>query len=270
MTGSPAAGLVRGWVRLYTSGLPPKLRDARRDEVDDDLWCEHEEAAEAGRSRRALGTDLVLRLLFGIPADVSWRLTSGRRAPAPTFVRTPSMGARAVGASAIVAVLGFGFLGILTSTLGPDMGTTGGSPSHIGMVVGAIVLCCIAFLVAALGTALLYRDRVGPLGGFGALVMTLGALTVIGAGLADPLFVGSAMLMVDLARVGVVSRLVPIVHVATAILFVSGVTSGQATIDPGGLRNWLSAVSFTFWMATWGAIGVSLIRGVRKAQAPSA
>ena len=82
MNGSPVAALVRGWVSLYIRGLPADARTARRDEIDDDLWCEHAEAAGLGRSARSLDADLFLRLLFGMPADVSWRLTH-RRAPTP-------------------------------------------------------------------------------------------------------------------------------------------------------------------------------------------
>ena len=58
MNGSPVADLVRGWVDLYTRGLPQELRAARRDEIADDLWCEQEEAAALGRSARSLDADL--------------------------------------------------------------------------------------------------------------------------------------------------------------------------------------------------------------------
>jgi hypothetical protein len=109
-----------------------------------------------------------------------------------------------------------------------------------------------------------HQDRVGPIGGFGALVVTLGAFLIIGAGFAAPLFIGSAMLMWDLARIGAVSRLVPIVHVATAILVIIGSIFGQNGADQGDLGRGISAVLFTSYMLTWGAIGVSLIRGVPK------
>jgi hypothetical protein len=270
MNGSRVAVLVRGWVDLYTRGMPADARAARRDEVDDDLWCEHEEAETLGRSARSLDADRVLRLLFGMPADISWRLAYRRHAALASVERSSSMGARAIGASAIIAVLSFGFMGVLTSTVGSALGTPGDSSVPIGVVVGAIALFCVAFMVAALGLAMLYQDRIGPLGGIGASVVAFGAFMIIGAGFAAPLFVGSAMLMWDLARIGVVSRLVPIVHVATAILFVTGIIFGQHGVDQGDLFRELSAVSFTSYMLTWGAIGVSLIRGAPKARAPSA
>ena len=78
MSGSPVAALVRGWVRLFHQRVCADPRAARRDEADDDLWCQHEEADAAGRTARSLDADLGLRLLFGIPSDITWRLDSSR------------------------------------------------------------------------------------------------------------------------------------------------------------------------------------------------
>ena len=105
MNGSPVATLVRGWVDLYTRGLPADLRDARRDEVADDLWCEQDEAAAAGRSARSLDADLFRRLLFGLPADVSWRLAYRRAPTAASLAKSSSMSTRTLGTLAIVAAL---------------------------------------------------------------------------------------------------------------------------------------------------------------------
>ena len=38
-----SVGFVRAWVRLYTAGLPPGLRDSRREEIDADLWEQAQE-----------------------------------------------------------------------------------------------------------------------------------------------------------------------------------------------------------------------------------
>jgi hypothetical protein len=254
MNGSPVADLVRGWVNVYTRGLPAELRDARRDEVDDDLWCEHEEAAAIGRSRRSLDVDLGLRLVFGVPADISWRLAYRRDAAPAILERSPSRSTRTIGASAVIAVLSTGFLGVLGSKFGSDLG----GASFVPLILGSIILGAIAFLVAALGLAWLYQDRVGPLGNLGAIAVVLGAFTTISSGIAAPIFVGSAMLMWDLARIGVVSWLVPIVHVATAVLFIVGIP------------NVFSGASFSLYLVTWGAVGVMLIRGVPQVHAPSA
>jgi hypothetical protein len=171
MNRSPVAGLVRGWVDLYTRGMPAPMRAARRDEIDDDLWCEHEEAAAIGRSGRSLGADLVLRLLLGMPADISWRLTYRERA-ASVLERSPSMSTSILGVFAIVAGLTFGSLLILFVPIGETVWTGSiGIFGILGTFVGAI-----AFMAAALGLASRFQNRVSLVGALGALLVTVGAL----------------------------------------------------------------------------------------------
>lgn len=69
-----AAGLTRGWVRLYTRGLSSGLRSARRAELESDLW-EHRQwsTTEAQRPGRT-ALEIAWRLLAGVAADLSWRL----------------------------------------------------------------------------------------------------------------------------------------------------------------------------------------------------
>ena len=73
---SPAmpAGLVRAWVRLYTAGLPADVRDERREEIDADLWEQAREAGMLARAPSDVRSQIVLRLLLGMPADVTWRI----------------------------------------------------------------------------------------------------------------------------------------------------------------------------------------------------
>jgi hypothetical protein len=257
MNGSRMAALVRGWAGLYTRGLPAQLRDARRDEVDDDLWCQHEEAAALGRPARSLGAEMFLRLLLGMPADISWRLADHANAPV-SLERRSSMGTRIVGLLTIVAVLLLMSGMFLSSLVGEDALWAWG---------GALVIAygwMISFIAAALGLALLFQDRVGPLGGFGAIVVTFGTLTTMG-GFIAPIFVGSAMLMWDLARIGVVSRLVQIVHVATAIVVVATAIGFNA-----GMPGQVGGALVILYLLTWLWIGVSLIRGVALPRATSA
>ncbi len=65
--------LVRGWVRLYTAGLPADLRDARREEIDADLWEQARDAALMARPTNTLRSQIALRLVLGVPADLLWR-----------------------------------------------------------------------------------------------------------------------------------------------------------------------------------------------------
>jgi hypothetical protein len=58
--------------------------------------------------------------------------------------------------------------------------------------------------------------------------------------------------------------------VAAASLFIVGITVGQNGLDLGTLLAPLSGALYVSYLLTWGAIGVSLIRGAPQAEAPSA
>jgi hypothetical protein len=65
--------VVRGWVAIYTLGLPAVMRIRRRDEVAADLAEEELHAIRRG-DRSGLFPQRLIRLLAGMPADVAWRL----------------------------------------------------------------------------------------------------------------------------------------------------------------------------------------------------
>ncbi len=67
-------GLTRAWVRLYTSGLPPKLREERRSEIDSDLWEQERDACATGRTPQVTASEAFGRWLMGIPADLTWSI----------------------------------------------------------------------------------------------------------------------------------------------------------------------------------------------------
>jgi hypothetical protein len=263
MTGSPVAGLVRFWVDLYTRGLPADARAARRDEIDDDLWCEHAEAAAAGRTARSLDAELFLRLLFGIPSDISWRLSYRAERATMSPPRSTSVDPRIIGAFAIIGGLAWEILMILAIPVGDAMWTEGGTLVMVGLLAGLIAFPATAFFLAWL-----FQDDVRLVGTFGALSVMLGATILLYSAFVVPLAVGSAMLTWRLARIGVVPRLVPVVQAATAILFAVGLSVGLGS-DQGIPSRGLFAVLFTPYLLTWIAIGVSLIRGVPKAHATS-
>jgi len=66
-----ALSAVRGWTRLYTWRMPPRLREARRAEIESDLW----EFRQDSTGARDLGqaAHVLVRLLRGVPADLVWR-----------------------------------------------------------------------------------------------------------------------------------------------------------------------------------------------------
>jgi hypothetical protein len=65
--------VVRTWTRLYTTRLEPVVRDARRAEIESDLW-EHSRAAGEGKAeRRSVIGQILARCLLGVAADLTWR-----------------------------------------------------------------------------------------------------------------------------------------------------------------------------------------------------
>ena len=263
MNDSQMATLVRSWVGLYTRGLPQDLRAARRDEIDDDLWCQLDEAAALGRSARSLNAEMGLRLLLGIPADLTWRLTYRKPETKADLERSAAMNTHNLGVLAILGGLSFGIISVLFIPYGEALWM--GDVALVGML--GTVIGVIAFSAAAVGLSVRFQDRLGPLGAIGAMVTPIGALLSMGATVAV-LPVGSAMVMWDLARIGVISRQAAILHLATAIILVVGSVALRG--DPGVIaeRALLPALLGPY-LVSWVAIGASLLRRVPQAGATS-
>jgi hypothetical protein len=196
----------------------------------------------------------------------SWRTASDTQTVTSLRGDLEPMSTSFLGVFAIVAGLTFGSLLILFVPIGEAVWTGSiGIFGILGTFVGAI-----AFMAAALGLVSRFQDRVSLVGASGALLVTVGALASGGGSILILMLpVGSGMLTWDLGRSGVLSRLASFAHVAAAIVLAAGLV--VAHLDPGdaGSRA-LFAALFAPYLVTWGAIGVSPIRGVPKAQAPSA
>ena len=65
-----AASLVRSWTWLYTCGLPTAVRDARRAEIESDLWEFFHDPDRIESVSSAVC--LLVRLLRGVPDDLAW------------------------------------------------------------------------------------------------------------------------------------------------------------------------------------------------------
>jgi hypothetical protein len=65
-----AVAAVRAWTRAYTYGLPDEQRDARREEIDSDLW---ESVNDTTSDQRTLALRIAARLVVGMPDDLGWR-----------------------------------------------------------------------------------------------------------------------------------------------------------------------------------------------------
>lgn len=67
-----AVRLVRAWVWFYTRGLPARVAEARRAEIDSDVWEQLRDASRAGRPVPSFA--LLGRFVRGVPDDLAWRL----------------------------------------------------------------------------------------------------------------------------------------------------------------------------------------------------
>ena len=82
-----AVGMTRSWVALYTSGLPPEFRGARRAEIDSDLWEHQRTARLQDQPPGETALQLLTRLLLGILSDVTWRLETGHSVSGERSIR---------------------------------------------------------------------------------------------------------------------------------------------------------------------------------------
>ena len=96
-----ASAIVRQWTRLYTWRLPPAVRDARRAEIESDLWEFSSELKSGHVSSSAAAIALLERLRRGIPDDLTWRLAEG----GGLFARPRSMWVLVASTIAVVTAL---------------------------------------------------------------------------------------------------------------------------------------------------------------------
>jgi hypothetical protein len=114
--------LALGWARTYTRGLPDEAAERRCDELTSDLF---EHASDVGRTR-AQQTEVLGRVLWGIPADLSWRRAA--RAPRERrLVTGEAMTIRKVTTILFVVYAVFNVLIGLSITFQPD-GVPWGAP----------------------------------------------------------------------------------------------------------------------------------------------
>ncbi len=80
-----SVALTRAWCNAYTRGLSVEEGEARRDEIESDLWEHKEDGRVEGTAPADVGFDILVRFLVGIPADIAWRrsVRLSRRASAP-------------------------------------------------------------------------------------------------------------------------------------------------------------------------------------------
>jgi hypothetical protein len=140
------AALVRGWVALYTFGLPGVVRARRRAEIDADLA---EETLDAVRHAtvEGLAGRRVIRLLMGLPADLAWRLLDAPAMAADLRIDAPWVPPTRwtlIG----LGVAAIGTAGALTLVAGALLDTSARSDPWIGWGPYGFAAACVAALVA--------------------------------------------------------------------------------------------------------------------------
>jgi hypothetical protein len=261
MNAEKSAAVVRRWVAIYTRGLPSGVRQNRRDEIDDDLWSQLLECSESGRTDRSMSGEVVARLVLGIPADVSWRVEQIRFARnRATGGRSALMHAPGLAILAILGGIGWAIWPIPQALVGREW--PAGEPVSlllfVTVVVGAWLLAG-----AVIGLAIRAGDKIRPVT---AAIASVGAL--IGAaglfGGAIWLFVGlplgSAVLLWELGRVGMIGAWLARAHVAAAalLLAMAGVLfTNLALLDDPATAVPVIALAIPYGLS-WVAIGWSL------------
>ena len=93
--------LTEAWVRFYTIGLPEEIRKARQDEIKSDIW---EHLQDLKRENKPL-TEIIGRLLRGIPADAIWRLNQSEGTIARAFMLLPRSCLKVMAVLALIFIL---------------------------------------------------------------------------------------------------------------------------------------------------------------------
>ena len=136
--------LARAWVRTYTRGVPAPVRDARRAEIESDLWEQRHE--EQSRHRRAFATALNVlgRVLRGVPSDLSWRLQHRERGRVARRLRLGAAAARhhrwAVWPTLVE-------LSYITGAARIGTPSSVNTPEQLAMAAGAAAILCGMFLL---------------------------------------------------------------------------------------------------------------------------
>ena len=157
-----AVALARAWVRMYTRGVPAAVRDARRAEIECDLWEQPHEERALGQPVFATASRVLGRVLRGVPSDLSWRLEHRARGRASRRLRGVAVAARRHRWAVFPALVELGYV-----TGFAQIGTPSSidMPEQLAMAAGAAAILS--------GMVLLWRG-VAPVAA--AWLVCLGAL----------------------------------------------------------------------------------------------
>lgn len=140
--------MVRAWTRTYTWNLEPAVRDARRAEIESDLW----EQTRSTDVRLRIALEILGRLLLGIPDDIRWRFEHARTMSLSS-ARDGGMTMLAYAFRSLLRTPGFTLAATLTLALGI------GAATAIYSVVDAIVLQPLGYRDSGRLVAIIERER---------------------------------------------------------------------------------------------------------------
>ena len=252
--------LVRAWVQLYTTGLPPALRAARREEIDADLWEQTREAAVLGGAPSEVRRQVLLRLLLGMPADVSWRVAQmGTR---KRDHQTTGTGELKV--SSPNWIRGSGLAAIMGGALWAGMWAYSASRPVSETLEFMVILLAMSLLVVALTATYFQRPRrMGSIGTAGLALLWAG-LGLVGAWVLDivspwPFFVaGMLTSLAGLVLFGLAMLLAKVIPLTVAAVFIVAlVLFAFVNAD-----DWRAVLAIPLGLA-WVWLGYSLWRGAR-------
>ena len=139
-----SVGCARTWVGVYTLCLAAAVKEARRREIDSDVWEQQWLASRRGESVHGTAGEILTRTLFGIFDDIMWRLETGRSARSERSIRmNEPLYMRALVAVGVVVALLLIVAGIgagADALLDPDTADGEAAVAVVFAIAGAAVL----------------------------------------------------------------------------------------------------------------------------------
>ena len=195
-----APALARTWVYLYTDGMPSDLREARRAEIDADLWEHQQDARDRGKRRMIVAAEILLRTVLGIPDDLGWRLDeikARRGAAIEGRVSPMTASAKQIRWMGLCALLGGALMAggnLVDVVLGhPGRVYTSESSWHLAGRAGtlAMVMGIAVTLLCVLGVIGLYmkeRKHAGSTASAGFILLLAGFACMVAVGAVAAIF----------------------------------------------------------------------------------
>jgi hypothetical protein len=223
----------------------------------------HDQIVDA--TGRGASGDVLARLVFGMWADITWRLEQRHRDRIRPLPRSLSMSTRVVASLSIVGGSALALASIVWGML--DATSPVAIPGRLLFLTGFVGLA-----IAIWGLVIRFNDRMSggvallaAVGGFGSVSAALGTATPLG--LVGSWFfllpIGSTAVALDLSRHGTMPRSLAIVHAAVAFAVVVVVFAMWTDSPIGGLNPPVVpyALPWVPYAVTWIGIGVALLRG---------